>query len=418
MTLYVSDLDGTLLNYAGKLKTRGERMLNRFIGKGILFSYAAERPFQTAGHIMRNVHMNVPVITMNGIIFAARETGKTLPTGYIPEKGLSAASKANAALKLKEITGADRLICFGDGANDIFMFKVANECYAVENAVDELKAVATGVIPSNEEMGILTFIEEREYERFYYIPPPKIHIIPDGERFREACGGAGAAKAGIGTLNEKAVHAALKRYFSADIDREAKVGAYVADAVNENGVFEIQTSNWEKLNKKLECFLGVCHVTVIYPFEKRVHNISADEESGELIKKSVRNNKSLTEFFFELYRIRGFLTDKNLTICVAELEIEKINFIGKSPRKKNKTRKSVKTPLALLGETYLRSREDYRVFLPEDLPETFTLKEFGKAAKNCGGSILLEILGYMGIVRKCGKKGNGFLYQTRPPLDN
>ena len=50
------------------------------------------------------------------------------------------ASKAQAALQLKQKLECDRLVVFGDGKNDIDMFKIADEAYAVENAVSELKA--------------------------------------------------------------------------------------------------------------------------------------------------------------------------------------------------------------------------------------------------------------------------------------
>lgn len=68
------------------------------------------------------------------------------------------ASKANAIRKLKEMWGCSRVISFGDAINDIPMFEISDECYAVENAVGELKAVATGVIESNEEDGVAKWL--------------------------------------------------------------------------------------------------------------------------------------------------------------------------------------------------------------------------------------------------------------------
>lgn len=61
------------------------------------------------------------------------------------------ASKANAILQLKKLLGCDKVVSFGDGANDIDMFKISDEAYAVSNAVDELKQAATAVIGSNNE---------------------------------------------------------------------------------------------------------------------------------------------------------------------------------------------------------------------------------------------------------------------------
>jgi len=70
------------------------------------------------------------------------------------------ASKATAIKKLKELLGCDRVVCFGDGINDIPMFEVADECYAVANAADELKQIATAVIASNEEDGVAKWLLE------------------------------------------------------------------------------------------------------------------------------------------------------------------------------------------------------------------------------------------------------------------
>ena len=69
-------------------------------------------------------------------------------------------SKAEAVQKLKQIKGCDRVVSFGDAVNDIPMFEISDECYAVENAVDELKAAADGVIDSNEENGVAKWLKE------------------------------------------------------------------------------------------------------------------------------------------------------------------------------------------------------------------------------------------------------------------
>ena len=54
--------------------------------------------------------------------------------------------------------GCQRVVCFGDGVNDIPMFKDADEAYAVSNACDELKAYATAVIDSNENDGVAKWL--------------------------------------------------------------------------------------------------------------------------------------------------------------------------------------------------------------------------------------------------------------------
>lgn len=67
------------------------------------------------------------------------------------------ATKAKAILKFKEKMGCDRIVVFGDSVNDISMFEIADEAYAVENAIDELKEKATSVIDGNDEDGVAKF---------------------------------------------------------------------------------------------------------------------------------------------------------------------------------------------------------------------------------------------------------------------
>lgn len=72
------------------------------------------------------------------------------------------ASKANAALQLKKLLGCEKIISFGDAANDIDMFSISDEAYAVDNAFDELKQVATGVIESNNDDGVAKWLCEHQ----------------------------------------------------------------------------------------------------------------------------------------------------------------------------------------------------------------------------------------------------------------
>lgn len=68
------------------------------------------------------------------------------------------ASKANAIKQLKSLLECEKLVVFGDGKNDIDMFELADESYAVENAHQDLKKYATGIISSNDEDGVAQWL--------------------------------------------------------------------------------------------------------------------------------------------------------------------------------------------------------------------------------------------------------------------
>lgn len=522
-TLYISDLDGTLLSNKSGLKDRAAEMIKRLSKNGVLFTYATARRFVSAGFKMAKAEIKLPVILMNGVIIAHGESGKIIllnglndtdlseirkaveqygeapivhsfiggeqkasyleskkkhiasylkdrtwdnalrPCGSydelfegdiyyftflnsaLPEevkkeifdtaKGFTYteyydnyhtdefwtevfsvnATKANAVLKLKEMLSADEVVCFGDNLNDIPMFRVADRAYAVSNAKDELKAEADGVIGSNEQISVPKFIESEQSRLFEYTPHESVINAPDRGRFEKALEKAKESekeRSGIGTLNEKCIHAALKNYFSNDYDQEAKIGSFYADIVTENGIFEIQTRNFNKLNKKLEVMLSVCHVTVVYPYEKRTRVISVSDTNGEVLREGgFRSNNSLTDFFLELYRIKSFLTDPNLSICIAELDVERVNYVSDKTGRRRKRGAYTKTPLALRREIYLEKPSDYFSLLPEDLPEEFTVKELQGYIKATDVKLMLEILLYLGVVDKVGKKGNAEVYR-------
>ena len=70
------------------------------------------------------------------------------------------ATKAHAILQLKEYLNCDKVVVFGDGLNDLSMFEIADESYAVENACRELKEKATGVIGHHDQESVAQYLKE------------------------------------------------------------------------------------------------------------------------------------------------------------------------------------------------------------------------------------------------------------------
>lgn len=89
---------------------------------------------------------------------------------YTPYWFLEVFNKKATKLKgleiVKEYVNAQKVVAFGDNRNDIPLFNGADEKYAVKNAVNELKALATGVIGSNNENSVARFIKE-DFERSF-----------------------------------------------------------------------------------------------------------------------------------------------------------------------------------------------------------------------------------------------------------
>ena len=263
-TLYVSDLDGTLLTREQCLSQRTLEILNGLIDKGMHFAYATARSAVTAKKVTAGLAVQMPLVVYNGAFVLDGDSGEVLLQNYFPDnaaailehllkdqvypmvysmrdgretmaflpertsRGLKTfldsrrgdprwmelddprellkgdifyilcvdeaerllplykayrdsfhcvyqkdiysgeqwleilpgeATKANAVRRLKDLLGCEKLVVFGDGKNDLDLFEIADDCYAVSNAVDELKAIATDVIGSNEEDGVALWLE-------------------------------------------------------------------------------------------------------------------------------------------------------------------------------------------------------------------------------------------------------------------
>lgn len=263
-TLYVSDLDGTLLRNNEMTSVYTNNVINSLTQKGLLFSYATARSLITAKKVTAGINAKIPLIIYNGAFVVDNVTNEIMFANYfdnsvyavldelsannvypivyaniggrerfsfVPELCTSGmkkfigsrngdirtnsvdsverlkagdifyitcidtpeklkplyemyrdsfhcvyqtdiytgeqwleimplqTSKANAIRQLKALLHCDKLIVFGDGKNDIDMFELADEGYAVQNAHNDLKKCATAVIESNDDDGVAKWLE-------------------------------------------------------------------------------------------------------------------------------------------------------------------------------------------------------------------------------------------------------------------
>lgn len=87
-TLYISDLDGTLLNNNGMLSEETAQKLNALIAKGVNFTVATARTDATVRHIMSAVDVNVPAVLMNGVVIFDLRKNEYVRVLTICENGL------------------------------------------------------------------------------------------------------------------------------------------------------------------------------------------------------------------------------------------------------------------------------------------------------------------------------------------
>lgn len=246
-------------------------------------------------------------------------------------------------------------------------------------------------------------------------------MLMDKQRFTEACDkiiNSNREKYGIGTLGEKTMHAVLKHYFEPyTANHEVKIGGFVADIVGENGIIEIQTGNFNKLRRKLESFLEVTTVTVVYPIPRTKWIVWIDKETGEVTKKRKSPKKgSPYEVFPELYKIKPFLTHENFRLCIVMVDtIEYRNLDGWSEDKKKGSSRYERIPVELIDELHFDNIWDYLKLIPDDISDSFTSKDYkkltGLSLKKA--QIAMNVLQYTNSIKQNGKAGRLRLYEKQ-----
>ena len=272
-TLYVADLDGTLLDANARLSDETVSLLNPLLARGLLFTVATARSPATAVELLRPLALRLPGILLTGCIlydftqnrilrtramgaqpldavctllettgqealaycvrggqlyvyyrefssdfereFVAPRLGSPYKTfvqtqdyrrslagcevlmflfcipdlrtaaacytllqgeqglssyfyeheyggGYLLEVYPACAGKGDGVAALREMTGAGRVVAFGDNVNDLALFDACDEGCAMKNACAPLKERAQHLIGANTEAGVARWIAARE----------------------------------------------------------------------------------------------------------------------------------------------------------------------------------------------------------------------------------------------------------------
>lgn len=84
-TLYLSDLDGTLLRTNQSTSAYTNETINRLAEEGMLFSYATARSFHTARKVTAGLDAKIPLIVYNGAFIIDNRTHELLVTNLFEQ---------------------------------------------------------------------------------------------------------------------------------------------------------------------------------------------------------------------------------------------------------------------------------------------------------------------------------------------
>lgn len=85
-TLFISDLDGTLLNNEASVSDFTKKSINALTSKGVYFTIATARTAASVTHILKGLSLSVPAILMNGVCVYDTKKEQYIDTKYISKE--------------------------------------------------------------------------------------------------------------------------------------------------------------------------------------------------------------------------------------------------------------------------------------------------------------------------------------------
>ena len=219
---------------------------------------------------------------------------------------------------------------------------------------------------------------------------------------------------GVGLLNEKPLHASLKRWYAQSGDQvEVTIDGYVIDIVQKDLLVEIQTGNFASIKTKLKKLLDAHRVRLIYPIalEKWIVKPPSDGSKNMIRRKSPKKGR-LEDLFWEMVRIPQFMGDRNFSLEVLMTrEEEERKFVGKR-KWRNKGWATVEHRLLEVVERRLfETPSDWLALIPTEIAP-FTAKDLAAAL-----SIRTQLAQRMAycfrkanLTNLIGKRGHAHLY--------
>lgn len=224
---------------------------------------------------------------------------------------------------------------------------------------------------------------------------------------------------GIGTLGEKRMHVILKELFCAD-ERFHEVTMegtrFVADVRVGDEITEIQTGPLAPMRKKLEYYLSDtdCTVTVVHPIAVRKWTVWIDRETktlGERVRSP--HVERDTDLLAELFPLRHLLPSPRLRFHLVYLETLDFRLLSERGTRGRGAQKYERIPLSLLGEEVFASPDDFARFLPDALPDRFTVKDFSTATgvRGVNAYSAVRVLSALGLLREGERIGRAMGFE-------
>jgi hypothetical protein len=218
----------------------------------------------------------------------------------------------------------------------------------------------------------------------------------------------------IGTLNEGALHAGLKRWLARPGDLfEQRVDGYVIDVVRGDLLIEIQTGGCAPLRRKLRDLLERHRVRLVVPIARTRMIRRVDAHGTTLSRRRSPIAGRIEDVFERLVSIPSVVAHERFELELLEIaEIE-----TRAVRRRRAWRKDYvvdgRELVDVLERNLIRDAADLAALLPASLPDSFSTADVARLASlsRATAQQMVYCLHAAGALERVSKRGNAHVYR-------
>ncbi len=222
---------------------------------------------------------------------------------------------------------------------------------------------------------------------------------------------------GIGSLNEKPLHSALKTWYAGPADQvEVEVDGFVIDIVRDDLLIEIQTKSFTSMKRKLLTLTEDHKVRLVHPIAatKWIVRLDKDGETRLSRRKSPKHG-CVEHVFPELVTFPQLLMHPNFSLEVLLIHEEelRVHEKGRGWRRKGWIIQERRL-IEVVDRKRFDTPEDMRAVVPDTVPDPFTTADLSEATglPRWLSQKAAYCLRVMGAIEAVGKTGNAICYAT------
>ena len=218
----------------------------------------------------------------------------------------------------------------------------------------------------------------------------------------------------VGTLREKPLHAALKRWYADRGDLiEEPVDGFVIDIVRDGVLIEIQTSGFAAMKRKLVTLLDSHAVHVVHPIPCEKWIVRRDESGDVISRRRSPKRGAPADVFAELVSFPELIAHAGLTLellLVREDEVRR--FDGRKGWRRKGWVVDERRLLEVVDRLVIDSPEALAAIMPSTVPPRFTTVDVAEALGRPRrlAQQMTYCLRRVGVIEVVGKERNAIVY--------